>query len=131
MRRTVVLLLLCSVALSAAAGVSPERKKHTPQDVFDAMREAFQHSKARGVHARYQFNISGRHGGEWWIEVNDGKFKMGRGRIENPSVTLAASDKDWVALSNDQLSGVWATLTGRLKVRGDQSLARKLDEMFP
>ncbi|MBV9009370.1 MAG: SCP2 sterol-binding domain-containing protein [Verrucomicrobia bacterium] len=131
MRRSLVFLVLCSVALSTAHAVAKERKKHTPQEVFNAMREAFQPEKARGVHAGYQFNISGPHGGEWWIEVHDGKFKMGHGRIENPSVTLAASDKDWVALSNDQLSGIWATLTGRLKVRGDQSLARKLDEMFP
>jgi putative sterol carrier protein len=56
---------------------------------------------------------------------------MGRGRIQNPEVTLMASDRDWVALSNDKLSGVWATLTGRLKVRGDQGLARKLDQVFP
>ena len=95
------------------------------------MPAAFVVEKARGVHARYQFLIGGSRGGEWWIMVDDGKFNIGRGKIENPNVTLVASDKDWVALSNDKLSGVWATLTGRLKVRGDQMLARKLDEMFP
>ena len=44
---------------------------------------------------------------------------------------IPAKDKDWVAISHDQLSGTWAYLTGRLKVRGDQGLARKLDEIFP
>ena len=131
MKRVVSLLLFASFSLSLAAAVSTEREKSTPQEVFDAMREVFKPEKARGIHARYQFLISGPHGGEWWIEVNDGKNKMGQGRIGNPNVTLIASDKDWVALSNDKLSGVWASLTGRLKVRGDQSLARKLDEMFP
>ena len=56
---------------------------------------------------------------------------MARGRIANPNVTFAASDKDWVALSNRHLSGVWAAVTGRLKIRGDQAAARKLDELFP
>lgn len=95
------------------------------------MRDAFRPEKAAGIHARYQFRISGPEGGEWWIEVKEGKSRVSRGRIEDPNVTIAASDKDWVAISNDKLSGFWATLTGRLKIRGDQTLARKLDEMFP
>jgi putative sterol carrier protein len=118
---------LCGRATGAGAA---EKESVVPQDVFDGMRDTFRVEKARGVHARYQFDLSGPAGGQWWIEVNDGKFKMGKGKIENPSVTLIASDKDWVALSNGKLSGVWAYFTGRLKIRGDQNLARKLDEIF-
>jgi putative sterol carrier protein len=129
-RRFVFSLIPCLLSLSLFAA-SPEREKSTPQEVFDAMRAAFRPDKAIGVRARYQFLISGSHGGEWWIEVSDGKNRMGRGTIENPDVTLLAGEKDWVALSNGKLSGVWASLTGRLKVRGNQALARKLDEMFP
>jgi putative sterol carrier protein len=36
-----------------------------------------------------------------------------------------------VAMSNGTLKGTWAFLTGRLKVRGPQSVAKKLDEIFP
>ena len=56
---------------------------------------------------------------------------MGRGRIDNPNVTFIASDKNWVAISNGKLKGTWAVVTGRLRIRGSQSLARKLDEIFP
>lgn len=111
----------------AAAG----RDDSTPQQVFDSMRGSFQPSRAKGVHARYQWDLSGPHGGEWWIDVNDGTCRMGKGKIPNPSVTFVAKDKDWVAICHDQLSGTWAYLTGRLKVRGDQNVARKLGEMFP
>jgi putative sterol carrier protein len=103
----------------------------TPQQVFDGMRDDFLPAKAKGLHLRYQFDLSGPHGGEWWIEVNDGKFKIGRGKIANPDVTFIASDNDWVALSNGKLSGAWATITGRLKVHGSHAVARKLDEMCP
>jgi putative sterol carrier protein len=102
-----------------------------PQEVFDGMRKSFRAEKAKGVNVRYQFHLSGPDGGDWFIEVNDGKFKMGRGRISNPNVIFAASDKDWVALSNGQLNGPWAFLTGRLKIQGDHALAKKLDEIFP
>ena len=103
----------------------------TPQQVFDSMRGSFQPAKAKGVHARYQWDLSGPNGGQWWIDVNDGTYKMGKGKIDNPDVTFVAADKDWVAVSNGQLGGSWAYMTGRLKIRGDQGIARKLGEMFP
>lgn len=112
------------------AASSSEPDNVVPQDVFDGMRESFRVEKAKGVHARYQFELSGPAGGEWWIDVQDGAFEMGKGRIDHPNVTFIASDKDWVALSNGKLGGTWAWLTGRLKIRGDQSLARKLNEIF-
>ena len=83
------------------------------------------------MHASYQWELSGPQGGEWWIDVNDGNYKMGKGKIDNPTVTFITSDKDWVAMSNGKLKGTWAYMTGRLKVRGPQSVARKLDEIFP
>jgi putative sterol carrier protein len=105
---------LCFATQSATAA---EDDNVVPQDVFDGMRESFKPAKAKG--------------GQWWIEVNDGKCKMGKGRIEKPTFTFIASDKDWVALSNGKLGGTRAYLTGRLKMRGDKKWARKLDEMFP
>src|SRR3989449_11303032 len=126
---TVVISMAASLTVGNAA--SNEADASTPQQVFDSMRESFKADKAKGVHARYQWQLSGPNGGEWWIDVNDGQFKMGRGKIDNPSVTFITSDKNWVALSNGTLGGKWALFTGRLKIRGSHSLARKLDEIFP
>ena len=119
------------MALSLSTGNAASNEASTPQQVFDGMRGSFQADKAKGVHARYQWELSGTEGGEWWIDVNDGTFKMGKGKIDNPSVTFITSDKDWVAMSNGKLKGTWAFMTGRLKVRGSQDVARKLDEIFP
>ena len=117
--------------LGALGATSNENDNRVPQDVFDGMKQSFRPEKAKGAHIRYQWELSGPNGGQWWIEVNDGNCKMGRGKIDNPDVTFVSSDKSWVAMSNGQLKGSWAFMTGRLKVRGSQSLARKLDEMFP
>jgi hypothetical protein len=126
-----VSLAIATISLSAATEVAAGQLDSTPQAVFDSMRGSFQPGKAKGVHARYQWDLSGPQGGEWWIDVNDGTYKMGTGKIPNPSVTFIAKDKDWVAICHNQLSGTWAYLTGRLKVRGDQNVARKLGEIFP
>ena len=123
--------LVAAICLCAAMAAAASHADSTPQEVFDAMRGSFQPAKAKGVHARYQWDLSGPNGGQWWINVEDGTYQMGKGKIANPSVTFIAKDKDWVAICHDQLSGTWAYVTGRLKVRGDQGVARKLGEMFP
>ena len=124
-------VLAVAICLGALGAAGASHIDSTPQDVFDSMRGSFQPAKAKGVHARYQWDLSGSQGGQWWIDVEDGKYKMGKGRIDNPSVTFVATDKDWVAVSNHQIGGTWAYLTGRLKIRGDQVVARKLGEIFP
>jgi putative sterol carrier protein len=123
-------LMIAALSLGSAKA-KPQSQNSTPQDVFDGMRQSFRAEKAKGVHALYQWELSGPAGGQWWIEVNDGTFKMGQGKIDNPGVTLIASDKTWVALSNGTLGGTWAFLTGRLRIRGDRDLAKKLGEIFP
>jgi putative sterol carrier protein len=124
-------VVAAAICMAAATAAAAEHLDSTPQEVFDSMRGSFQANKAKGVHARYQWDLSGPHGGQWWIDVNDGTYKMGKGTIDHPSVTFVAKDKDWVAVSNGQLGGTWAYMTGRLKIRGDQGVARKLGEMFP
>ena len=129
--RLTIATIITAIALGAVSAASKESSSSIPQQVFDGMRQSFQAQKAKGVHARYQWELSGPNGGQWWIDVNDGTYKMGKGKIDNPSVTFVTSDKDWVALSNGTLGGKWAYFTGRLKIRGSQSVARKLDEIFP
>ena len=119
-----IVLLAASVRLLAGEHAA------TPQQVFDQMHANFHPDKARGLHARYQFDLTGPGGGSWFIEVNDGHCHFGHGRIQNPDLTMIASASDWVGLSNGTLNGTWAYFTGRLKVHGPHALARKLDEMF-
>ena len=123
--------ILAGISWGSASAASSEQLESSPQQVFDGMRQSFKADKAKGVHARYQWELSGPQGGEWWIDVNDGTFRMGKGKIDSPNVTFITSDKDWVAMSNGTLKGTWAYMTGRLKVRGPQSVARKLNEIFP
>jgi putative sterol carrier protein len=123
-------ILIClTMALFCAASVRAENS--TPQQVFDDMKGSFKADKAQGVHYKWQWELSGPNGGDFWIEVNNGAYKMGHGKIDNPDVTFITSDNDWVAMCNGKLKGTWAFMTGRLKVRGSQSVARKLDEIFP
>jgi hypothetical protein len=81
--------MVAALCVGTLNGASTEPANSTPQEVFDGMRKSFQAEKAKGVHARYQWQLSGPNGGEWWIDVNDGMFKMGKGKIDTPNVTFS------------------------------------------
>jgi len=116
-----------AVAAAAVAEPSPT----SPDEVFAQMQHAFRSDRARGQHLRYQFNFGNPQGGNWWIEIDDGKYTMGKGTIQKPDVTFSCTGADWVQLSNGTLGGFQAFFTGRLKVNGNQFTAHKLDEIFP
>src|SRR5262245_27421127 len=82
--------LASATCVGALTAVSGEHVDSTPQEVFDSMRSSFQANSAMGIHARYQWDLSGPQGGQWWIDVNDGTYKMGKGKIANPNVTFLA-----------------------------------------
>ena len=140
-RKTLTLLAFAGAALPSllpadegvknAAVEELRRKEKVAADVFALMRVDFLPEKARGMHARFQFKISGPNGGNWWLIVNDGKMKLERGVIDAPDVTISANDRDWVLLSQGSLNGAIAFLTGRLGVKGDSDLAHKLDDLYP
>jgi len=130
-----VLLAFTALALAspcqAQDGGSSRQHNSTPQQALDKRQDAFQGDKAKGVHASYQWELSGPNGGDWWLIVNDGTYTIGRGKIHNPNVTFVASDEDWVAMSNKTLNVPLAYLTGRLKIQGSHRLVKELDKIFP
>jgi putative sterol carrier protein len=132
-KRLYVLLAFAALALASPcqAQQTSRQQNATPQQALDKRQAAFQADKAKGVHATYQWELSGPNGGEWWLSVDDGTYKTGRGKINNPNVTFAASDEDWVAMSNKTLKVPLAYLTGRLKIQGSHTLVKELDEIFP
>ena len=129
------LYLLAFAALAFAspcqAQQTSRQQNSTPRQALDKRQDAFQADKAKGVHASYQWELSGPSGGDWWLIVNDGTYKMGKGKIDNPNVTFVASDEDWVAMSNKTLNVSRAYLTGRLKIQGSHGLVKELDKIFP
>ena len=132
-KRLCVLLAFAALApASPCQAQQPSRQQNsTPQQALDKRQDAFQADKAKGVHASYQWELSGPNGGDWWLIVNDGTYKTGSGKIHNPNVTFVASDRDWVAMSNKTLNVSWAYLTGRLKIQGSHGLVKELDKIFP
>ena len=106
-------------------GGGPEIKER-----FDTLVARFKPEAAKGVDARFHFEISGPKGGEWFVEIKDGKITVKKGGGANPTVTLKASDEDYKKIANGEMNKTIAFLRGKLKIDGDKDAMKKFDSYF-
>jgi putative sterol carrier protein len=103
----------------------------TPAETFKYMQEHFVPSAAKGVNATLQWELSGAGGGTWALEIANGACKLIEGSVASPTTTFILTAADWVAVATGKLNAMNAFMTGKLKVQGDQSIAMKMQAMFP
>jgi len=85
---------------------------------------------AKEIGAKYQLNISGDDGGEWYIDCSDSP-KAEAGNPGNADCTIEISTDDFQKLvENPQANGMQLFFAGKLKVSGNQMLAMKLQKLF-
>jgi len=96
----------------------PERLKKNP-DV------------AQKINSTYQFDLTGDGGGEWYVDLTkpDGG-EVAAGKLADPKVVVTMTSKDFVDLASGKLNGQMAFMTGKLKIKGDMSLALKLQQIL-
>lgn len=85
---------------------------------------------AEKIKASYQFDLTGDDGGEWAVDLTEGAGKVVEGKVEEPSVTITMSSSDFVDLVEGRLNGQMAFMQGKLKLKGDMSLALKLQQIL-
>jgi len=99
-------------------------------DFFAQVSEKVNKDKIQGMSAVYQFDITGDTGGQYAVIIADGDATVQDGLHDSPSITLTISDEDFKNLITGKLNGQTAFLTGKLKIKGDMSLAMKLQTVF-
>ena len=102
----------------------------TVKDTFDAMAGRFQPSKAAGVNATIQYDITGDQGGTWNAVIKDGTCQVNSGAAASPNLTITMSSQDWLDMTGGKLSGQMAFMSGKLKLKGDMGLAMKIGSIF-
>jgi putative sterol carrier protein len=103
----------------------------TCQEYFDTLHSRFVPSAAKGVSAVYQFTLLGNGGGVWHVVVEDGKMEVHSGAHANPSSTVEADAADYVKIANDEMNGLRAVMTRKMRIGGNLVQARKMQNMFP
>ena len=85
---------------------------------------------AKEIGAKYQINISGEGGGEWFINCADEPgCAAGQPGGEDCTIDIAVDDFQKL-VENPQANGMQLFFSGKLKVKGNQMLAMKLQNLF-
>jgi putative sterol carrier protein len=92
--------------------------------------EAADPAKMKGVSAVYQFELSGDGGGVFHTTVDDGKATVVEAAHDNPNITITMAAEDFAAMLEGKLNATSAFMAGKLKVKGDMSLAMKLQSLL-
>ena len=101
------------------------------QEYFDTLDKRFVADASSGVNATYQFTMKGDGGGTWCVAVSDGSMTVSEGASDSPDSTVEAKCTDWVKIVNGDMSGMRAVMMRKMKVGGNVTLARKMQQMFP
>jgi len=105
----------------------------TPKRVFET--ELPPRLKEKGdevtkVNAIYQFVITGDNGGNWWVDTTKSGGEVGTGDNADAKCTITMGDSDFIDMVTGKLNGQMAFMTGKLKIKGDMSLAMKLGSVL-
>jgi len=113
------------------------KEKHTPmsayhlvQDIFDHVPVYFRPEMAENVQVTAQFNITGEQGGDWLVQVAEGRLSVGRGVDETAEFVVTASAADVLRIANGNLNPLDAYLGGKLKISGDLRQGYRLQGLF-
>ncbi|MFP6600768.1 MAG: SCP2 sterol-binding domain-containing protein [Deltaproteobacteria bacterium] len=103
----------------------------TIAEVRDEMPNRFNKEAAAGLSATYQFDLTGDGGETFQLKLADGSFEVvdGGGDAANITITMAATD--YLDMINGKLNPQMAFMGGKLKIKGDMSLALKMQQLFP
>ncbi len=80
--------------------------------------------------AVYQFRLDGEEGGDFYVDIVEGKGQVHEGLAEEPSLTVSMTVEDFRALAEGKMSATSAFFSGRIKIKGDMSLALKLQSLL-
>lgn len=98
-----------------------------PKEFFESVLQSrFKPEKARGVDVTVQVEICGPKGGTWTVEVKEQKMNVRKGSCPNAALKVEMTDANFLDMINEKLSAQKAFFTGKIKFKGDVTLALKL-----
>jgi len=98
--------------------------------IFEGMVTGFNAKEAKRWSTVIQYNITGKSGGKFYVEIKDQKCKLEAGEAANPKLIITASREDWVAIAEGKLEGQKAFREGKMKVDGDMNELFRMQEVF-
>jgi len=102
----------------------------TVESIIKQVQKKVDNDKLAGTTAVYQFVLTGKGGGSFYLPLEDGKGHPREGTAENPDITVTISMEDFHNLVEGKLSPMAAFMSGRIKIEGEMALSLKLQRLI-
>ncbi|XP_063311373.1 hydroxysteroid dehydrogenase-like protein 2 [Pelobates fuscus] len=100
-------------------------------ETFKAIEKLIGEDTVNSTKGVYQFVISGAEEGKWFLDLKNDKGKVGEGEPSyKADVVMSMDSEDFVKMFAGKLKPTLAFMSGKLKIKGDISLAIKLEKLM-
>ncbi|KAF1600978.1 Hydroxysteroid dehydrogenase-like protein 2, partial [Eudyptes chrysolophus] len=110
---------------------APAKPLSPVAETFRVIQGAMSEEYVRATQGVFQFELSGDDGGTWYIDL---KTKGGSAGVGKPPVTadvvMSMSSADFVKMFTGKLKPTMAFMSGKLRIKGNMTLAIKLEKML-
>uniref|UniRef100_A0A3P8UEP0 Hydroxysteroid dehydrogenase-like protein 2 n=1 Tax=Amphiprion percula TaxID=161767 RepID=A0A3P8UEP0_AMPPE len=101
------------------------------ESTFDTIKGVINEDVVKATQAIYQFDLSGEHSGVWFLDLKSGSGSAGQGQPPiKPDVVMTMDSSDFSKMFSGKLKPTMAFMSGKLRIKGDMSLAIKLDKLM-
>ncbi|KAK7100664.1 hydroxysteroid dehydrogenase-like protein 2 [Littorina saxatilis] len=115
---------------SSSASAAPEATEG-PAATFNLLEGLLSEELVQRVKGVFQFDLTGSHTGTWFLDLKNGTGAVGKGE---PATRADCTMKMDSSLFTDMFAGKASPTTsfmmGKLKIKGDMSLAMKLEKLM-
>lgn len=131
-----------TAAKKMESGSAPQFKEEKPQptakppsgaveETFRIVKNSLSDDIVKATQAVYLFELSGEDGGTWFLDLKNKGGQVGFGKPSNQAdVVMSMSTDDFVKMFSGKLKPTMAFMSGKLKIKGNMSLAIKLEKLM-
>uniref|UniRef100_G3PRY3 Hydroxysteroid dehydrogenase-like protein 2 n=1 Tax=Gasterosteus aculeatus aculeatus TaxID=481459 RepID=G3PRY3_GASAC len=101
------------------------------ESTFNAIRGVINEDLVKLTQGIYQFDLSGENKGLWFLDLKSGAGSAGQGQSPvKADVVMAMDSSDFSKMFAGKLKPTMAFMSGKLKIKGDMTLALKLEKLM-
>ena len=114
----------------AAVGDLEDYLRDKPGMLFAGMAAVYDPAKAGDFEGTFQFHLTDRENDDYYLEVKDGRCRVGEGRAPEPDLIIKTPFAVWQAIAASEVSGSRAMLEGLYEIEGDGNMITRMQELF-
>jgi Ribonucleotide reductase, small chain/Alkyl sulfatase C-terminal len=122
------------LSMAGIIGVREGPSKRDPETVemlFDMMRRQVNPQHGLRKPTTFQWEFTDPDVPTWHLTVNNGSSTVTQGEAASPDLRLRVSYQDFVDVVGNRLNPVRAVATGKMRLRGNPLMVRRLTKVFP